>query len=57
MVGKCIGAKGVQISHETFPSTKEGIIIIIIIIIIIKEKKRRNHRTKQTMHPPNKQMI
>jgi hypothetical protein len=54
MVGKCIGAKGVQISHETFPSTKEG---IIIIIIIIKEKKRRNHRTKQTMHPPNKQMI
>jgi hypothetical protein len=24
MGGKCIGAKGLQIAHKTFPSTKEG---------------------------------
>jgi hypothetical protein len=46
MIGKCIGANDVQIARETFPSIEE-----------CKEKKKHNHHTKQTMHPPNKQLI
>jgi hypothetical protein len=50
-----LGAKGVQIAHETFPSTQEG--KIIIIKIKIKKKKKKIQPSYETNHASSKQNI